>query len=325
MLLSRREFLSGFLAVAAAANAKALEFNGVDYISMPQLAALCGMRYTRLSGKKQSVYSKYSRFDFEVHSRAMTLNGTTVWLCFPIAAKGSNLFIAKRDYVKSIAPIVFPQKNEKPSNLFRIVIDAGHGGKDNGAMNAKYRLKEKAVALDIAMRLGRELKKNGYNVSYTRTKDVFEELADRPKKANGARADMFLSVHCNAAANPSVSGVETFAITPRWAPSTSARKPARSDGTSHPGNANDGWNQLLAYYIQRSLASATKRPDRGVKRARFAVLRDLKMPGALIECGFITNPSEARALGSAAYRQKIAEAIASAVYQYHKTLRRYIK
>ena len=91
------------------------------------------------------------------------------------------------------------------------------------------------------------------------------------------------------------------------------------------GNANDGWNQMLAYYIQKSLAAATKRPDRGVKRARFAVLRDLKMPGALIECGFITNQSEARSLGSAADRQKIAEAIASAVYRYHKTLRRYLK
>ena len=143
--------------------------------------------------------------------------------------------------------------------------------------------------------------------------------------ANGARANMFLSIHCNAAANSSVSGVETFAMTPRWAPSTSGKKLSRSDGTAHPGNANDGWNQLLAYYIQRSLAAATKRPDRGVKRARFAVLRDLKMPGALIECGFITNPSEARSLGSAAYRQKIAEAVASAVYQYHKTLRRHLK
>ena len=325
MLLSRREFLSGLLAVAAASNAGAAGTDSVDYISIPQLAALCGMRYTRLSGKKQSVYSKYSRFDFELHSRAMSLNGTTVWLCFPVICKGSNLFIAKRDYVKSIAPIVFPQKNEKPSNLFRIVIDAGHGGKDNGAMNAKYGLKEKAVALDIAMRLGRELKKNGYDVSYTRTKDVFKELADRPKMANGARADMFLSLHCNAAANPSVSGIETFAMTPRWAPSTSGKKLSRSDGVAHLGNANDGWNQMLAYYIQKSLAAATKRPDRGVKRARFAVLRDLKMPGALIECGFITNQSEARSLGSAADRQKIAEAIASAVYRYHKTLRRYLK
>ena len=192
-------------------------------------------------------------------------------------------------------------------------------------MNKRYGLKEKAVVLDIAMRLGRELKKNGYDVSYTRTRDKFEELSDRPQKANSHRANMFLSIHCNAAANSSVSGIETFAITPRWAPSTSSSKLSRSDSTEYPGNANDGWNQLLAYYIQRSLSAATRMPDRGVKRARFAVLRDLKMPGALIECGFITNSTEARNLGSAAYRQKVAEAIASAVYQYHKTLRRYIK
>ncbi len=328
LCISRREFLLGLFASVAAANAVcAVEFKGVDYISIPQLAALCGMKYTRISKdrKRQSVFSKYSRFDFELHSRSMSLNGTNVWLCFPIAGKGANLYIAKRDYVKTIIPIVFPQKNEKPKNLFRIVIDAGHGGKDNGAMNKRYGLKEKAVVLDIAMRLGRELKKNGYDVSYTRTRDEFKELSDRPQKANSHRANMFLSIHCNAAANSSVSGIETFAITPRWAPSTSSSKLSRSDSTEYPGNDNDGWNQLLAYYIQRSLSAATRMPDRGVKRARFAVLRDLKMPGALIECGFITNSTEARNLGSAAYRQKVAEAIASAVYQYHKTLRRYIK
>ena len=151
------------------------------------------MKYTRISkdGKRQSVFSKYSRFNFELHSRSMELNGTNVWLCFPIAGKGANLYIAKRDYVKTIIPIVFPQKNENPKNLFRIVIDAGHGGKDNGAMNKRYGLKEKAVALDIAMRLGRELKKNGYDVSYTRTRDEFKELSYRHKNANSHSANMY--------------------------------------------------------------------------------------------------------------------------------------
>lgn len=325
MRISRRDFLFGLLfPIAAALDATAVEFNGVDYLSLPQVAALCGMRYTRLQkgGKTQSVYSKYSRLDFEVNSRAISLNGVKVWLGFPVTAKGANLYIAKRDYAKAIVPILFPQKNEKIANLFHIVIDPGHGGKDNGAMNRAYKLKEKTVALDIAFRLGRELKKNGYKVSFTRTSDTFEDLKDRPRKANNARANLFLSIHCNAA-NPSVSGIETFAMTPQWSPSTSSPKLSGYDRVQYSGNSNDGWNQLLSYYIQRSLKRATGKPDRGVKRARFAVLKYIKMPAALIECGFISNTSEARALRTPAYRQKIAEAISAAILQYHKTLRRY--
>lgn len=323
MRLSRREFFVGlFASIFAAKTARAVEIKGIDYITVPQLASLCGMKYAKLSadGRRQSVYGKYTRMDFEIHSRAMSLNGTTVWLCFPVAAKGRHLLVAKRDYVKTLAPILFPQKNEKIKNLFRVVIDAGHGGKDNGAMNKSLRLKEKAIALDVAFRLGRELKKNGYDVVYTRTTDSFVELPDRPKKANHHRANLFLSVHCNAA-GAAVSGIETFALTPRWAPSTSSAKLTSADGKLYDGNSYDGWNELLAYYLQNGLSRATGAADRGVKRARFAVLRDLKMPGALIECGFITNSGEAKKLASAAYRQKLAEAIASGVYKYHKTLR----
>ena len=92
-----------------------------------------------------------------------------------------------------------------------------------------------------------------------------------------------------------------------------------------PGNKSDLWNQLLSYYIQRSLKAVTGAEDRGVKRARFAVLRDLNMTGALIECGFITNPTEGSKLGSAKYRQSVANAIANAIMSYHSTLRRLAK
>ncbi len=319
---SRRDFLLALFGIAAAPNAFALTVKGAEYIPVSKLAQLCGMRYkTNIAKKSQSVFSKTSRMTFEVNSRSMDLNGITVWLGHPVVEYKGMLYIAKRDYFKSIIPILFPQNNGAPKKLFHVFIDAGHGGKDRGAYNKTYRLSEKFLNLDIAMRVGRELKKNGYKVSYARTKDEFIDLDDRPKKANALRADLMLSVHCNAA-SPSISGIETFALTPRWMPSTTSSRTSRSDAAAYAGHANDGWNQLLAYYLQRSLRSATGSPDRGVKRARFAVLKSPKMPAALVECGFISNNAECRKLATPAYRQKIASAIANAVMAYHGTLRR---
>lgn len=321
--ITRREFflaaISPFVAPIAA---NALVFKGVDYMPISQLARLCGMRYrTNIVGKSQSVYSKTTKLTFEVHSKCMELNGLSVWLLFPVAMQKNMLYIAKQDYIKTIAPILYPQKNGTAGNLFHIVIDAGHGGKDNGAENRKLGIKEKAISFDIAKRLAVELKKNGYRVTFTRSDDTFKELPYRPAYANRQRANLFLSIHCNAA-SPSVSGIETFSLTPRWAPSTTSAKLTSSDKIAYAGNANDGWNQLIAYYIQRAMRASTLAADRGVKRARFAVLRDLKMPGALIECGFISNTAEGKKLATAAYRQKIATAIASAVYTYQRTLKR---
>lgn len=283
---------------------------------------MCGMSYrTTVAGKAQTVYSKFSRMTFSVNSRSIGLNGTTVCLGHPIVEYKGMLYLAKRDYFKTIRPILYPQHNGTPKKLFNIFIDAGHGGKDRGAMNKRYKLTEKAVNLDIALRLGRELKKNGYNVSYSRTNDTFLDLPDRPALANKRRADLFLSIHCNAA-SPSISGVETFALTPRAMPSTTSSKLTNGDYTKYNGHANDEWNQMLSYYIQRALHTATRSNDRGVKRARFAVLKDAQMPASLIECGFISNNDECRKLMSAEYRQFLARTIANAVMNYHNTLRR---
>ncbi len=314
-----------FLMLFASATVFALNIKGVEYMSIPELSRICGMRYkTYEKAKRQVVFSKNSRMDFRVNSREMFLNGNSVWLGYPIVVNSGRLYIAKRDYTKTIAPILFPQKNGTPHKLFHIILDAGHGGKDNGAQNLKLRLREKNITLDIVLRVGKILKANGYRVSYTRTKDNFVELPDRSNYANKKAADMFLSIHCNAA-TANVKGIETFAMTPAWTASTGQTAVTALAKEKHLGNKNDAWNQMLAFYIQRSLKIATASEDRGVKRARFAVLRGVNMPAALIEVGFISNNQEASQLGSAKYRQKIANAIANAVLNYHSTLRRLAK
>ncbi len=323
---TRRDFILSLLGiVCAVSSANALTIKGVEYVPISRLAQICGMRYrTLVADKVQKIFGKYTTIEFIKNSRLITLNNTKVWLGHPIACEKSMLYVAKRDIFKTISPILFPQKNGNPPKLFHIFIDAGHGGKDRGAMNKKYRVTEKAINLGIALRLGKILKQNGYKVSYSRTNDSFLDLADRTEKANRSKADILLSIHCNAA-NPSISGIETFALTPRAMPSTTSSKITKNDYTKYDGHANDGWNQMLAYYIQRALKTATKSPDRGVKRARFAVLKPARMPASLIEVGFISNNEECGKLMSGNYRQFIAQTIADAVMNYHNTLRRLSK
>ena len=310
----------------AASELFALDIKGIDYMPISELARTCGMRYKTISPRKtQTVYSKYSRMTFSVNDRNMKLNDLTVWLGHPIAESRGMLYISRRDFRKSIAPVLYPQNSGKPPTLFTIVLDAGHGGKDNGTQNTRLGVKEKSVALDIVVRLSTILKSNGYKILLTRKTDKFVELSDRAEYANKSRANLFVSVHCNAASSKSVSGVETFAVTPQWMPSTASSRQTKSDNIKVPGNDSDNWSQLLSYYIQRSIRAATGSPDRGVKRARFAVLKSTKMPATLIEVGFLSNTSECRRLATSSYRQKIAEAIASGIMTYHRTLRRLAK
>ena len=122
MPLSRRDFLVALLGAAfACSDAFALTVKGIEYLPISKIAQLCGMRYrTNIAGKSQSIFSKTSRMTFGVNSRAMDLNGITVWLGHPVVAQKRMLYIAKRDYFKSVIPILFPQNNGTPRKLLDV-------------------------------------------------------------------------------------------------------------------------------------------------------------------------------------------------------------
>ena len=169
----------------------------------------------------------------------------------------------------------------------KIVIDAGHGGSDPGAVNRKHY--EKDVALTIALKLGQLLSKAGADVIYTRTTDRTVELGERCQIANNASADYFISIHLNAAEAKSANGIETYAY-----------------GISGKGTE-------LAKAVQKELITKTGARDRGVKSANFYVLKRTRMPAILVETGFISNDAECLALFKDGYQRIIAEAIAKAV------------
>ncbi|SRR6266404_1827618 len=173
---------------------------------------------------------------------------------------------------------------ERPSTV--IVIDAGHGGFDRGGI-AGQRVSEKMMNLDVAQRLRTVLQAYGYRVVMTRDTDVFLPLGTRVAIANQYRDAIFVCVHFNATPRRSANGIETYFYSSQSLSLASA----------------------IHYYVNRVAPT----PNRGVRRRGFYVLRNTRVPSVLVECGFLTNPTEAEYAQSTTYRQQLADAIARGV------------
>jgi len=229
--------------------------------------------------------------------------------------------------------------NEKQKWEFKtIVIDAGHGGKDPGAVG--YRgTKEKDIALDVAKRLEKKLSKNlNVKIVMTRDEDIFLRLSERTKIANENNGSLFISIHTNAAEDRRASGFETFLIGPNKneaAVRVAARENAvlELEGISGQKLTNEDLikatiaqsafaskSEQFASMVQVEIKKRVQSKDRGVKQAGFYVLMGASMPNVLVELGFISNPSEEKKLRSPQYRDQLATAIYRAVEQYQKTL-----
>ena len=174
-----------------------------------------------------------------------------------------------------------------------VVIDPGHGGKDNGGSYG--RVYEKHLALDTSLRVDYMLRRKGYKTRLTRKSDVFISLSKRADIGNYYSNSIFVSIHYNYTYNKSISGLETFYYTSRSKP--------------------------LASYIQSGMLKKYRANNRGVKYARYAVLRRTKNPAALVECGFVSNYYERKRCMQGWYRQKMAEGIVNGIvsYQYARS------
>lgn len=299
---------------------QALEVNGTEYTSLRSYAGKLGMQTKWIDpGESMRLESKWTKMDFTVDKREFHLNGYRLFLGHPIIEQKGRFYLSQADINHSLKPILTPQLMPEPPKLQHIVIDAGHGGKDPGAQNPTIGLREKSLTLDLSRRVQTLLQQRGFRVSQIRTNDTYIELKERSARANKLGGDLFISLHFNATAKPSVSGVETYAFTPPWQPSTSRSELDESDKKSYPAFEHIGWSTLAAYYIQTSLRDTLKVPDRGLKRARFTVLEGLSMPGVLVEGGFVTNATEGNNIGSAAYRDRMARAIVDGILIYQRT------
>jgi N-acetylmuramoyl-L-alanine amidase len=221
--------------------------------------------------------------------------------------------------------------------ISRIVIDAGHGGHDPGAQGNG--VVEAELVLDVAQRLGKLVQKQGIEVVMTRDSDVFIPLEERTAIANREGADLFLSIHANAARNPQARGIETyflnFASNPE-AEAVAARENSASGRTMHSlpdivraialnnklDESRDFADTVQRAMVRRLSTRNKQLKDLGVKQAPFVVLIGAMMPSVLAEISFVTNRQDSQMLKSSAYRQQIAEALLDAVLRYQQSLKK---
>ena len=252
---------------------------------------------------------------FDTGSKLAHWGGLELWLGFAPQLIGGEPFVHWLDLRKTIQPLVASRALAPVKASPVVVIDAGHGGVDSGARSVVGNAYEKDFTLDWAQRLERVLSAAGWQALLTRSNDVDMGLSNRVTYAVAHQADLFLSLHFNSAGTSQTqAGLETYCLTPTGLPSSVTRGYADDTALSFANNAFDTENLQLALRVHQALLEVNGHRDRGVRRARFpTVLRGQQCPAILVEGGYLSNPDEARQIADAAYRQKLAEAVAAAL------------
>ncbi len=247
---------------------------------------------------------------------------------------------ARRETVARALPPSGDEDAEADRRPIRhIIVDAGHGGHDTGAVGPRG-VREKDVTLAMARKLAERLRAQGFQVTLTRTDDRYLKLEERTAIANLARGDLFVSLHTNATPRRDRSGVETYFLNvtdDRYARRLAARENGTLDLEEAPrdvqriltdldSKASAGASRQLARMVQKEITARTRQTqgpvrDRGVKSALFYVLLGARMPAVLVETAFISNRAEEQRLASPAYQQLVADGVARAVVDFAGTSR----
>jgi N-acetylmuramoyl-L-alanine amidase len=315
--------------------APGLRVGNVDYVTATDLALWLGFKGTWSEPLKTIALvdktNSANHAELSADAREAGVNGLRVFLGEKVFQRDGHLYVSRTDAERALAPLLRPGLGASllPAPKI-IVLDPGHGGDDPGAENKAFGLREKTLTLDVALRLKKLLEAAGFKVLLTREADIAlagnkaVDLALRPDFANRAHADLFISIHFNAAAKDT-RGTEVFTYAPRAQHATDwwgqlSRDDAALEKTEQPINRFDHWSATLAGALHRRMLQTLRTEDRGKKIAHWAVLKTLNCPGVLVEPAIITNDSDARRVAAPAFRQQIAEALAAGVSDYAATL-----
>ncbi len=309
------------LAPAAQANAEwqVIKVGRWDYLSVENIA-----KFYSLGGdltpvdKVIRLENGANSLEVRLDSREAIVNGVRTWFCFPVIANADGKYLLSRiDLAKTVEPQFRPQMIAGMRPFKTVVLDPGHGGVEKGATNIHGM--EKDFALDVALQLKPMLEARGIKVIMTRSTDVQVPLQDRARLANATKDCIFVSIHFNATSNPLAAGFEIYSLTPRGAPSTNDNHLAAKFANMQAGSPVDAVSFGLSMSVYHSMLGHVPQFDRGIKRARFAVLRLTQVPAILVEGGFVSEREEARLIASKEWRTKLAQSIAVGIENY-KTL-----
>ena len=325
LLPVKRWFAVAFLASAiaisrkaayAADNWKIIKVRGSDYLSVDNISQFYGLPAgMAASSEKVEFETVKNPLEFVSGSREVMINGVRSWLCFPVIEQDGKYLVSRTDVAKTIEPLVRPHRVQNVGKVQTVVLDPGHGGYDKGQMSRFGA--EKDFALHVVRKLRPILQAKGFKVVMTREGDYFVPLEVRAQIANSARNSIFVSVHFNGSGDdPNATGFEIFSFTPRGAPSTSDSAISSKAYNMQPGSTVDAQSTALSACIYHSLVGHIPEYDRGIKRARFAVLRLTKVPAVLVEGGFLTERGESKLISNKDWREKLAGAIGVGIENY---------
>lgn len=271
----------------AASRPTRIQFNNKDY---PEIKS---MQLSALTAEKKGTNG--TRFYIHLSDGKMVVKPT-------VTDDGKQIDLVFSDYTPDRTSLAKNSSGKNFNNIqalsngkapfaARIVIDAGHGGKDHGASRSGVR--EKDLNLQLALMLRETLQKRGFKVYMTRTKDVFLPLPKITQITNSIKPDLFISIHHNASTNPTLNGIETYYYTPQ--------------------------SLSMAKKVHAQTVRLVGAPNRNVRKARFYVIHHTSVPAILCEVGYISNTTERRALQTTNRKRKTVEAIANGVVDYLKT------
>ncbi len=321
-------------------------FNNIRYISLLRFCDYYNLDWDwDLVSQRIEVKKGTSSVVLRPDSDLALVNNKPVKLDNPIEYKEGAAYIPVKTAIfvsENIFGLKRPILAKKIYQIKTIVIDPGHGGKNIGGVG-KYGTKEKNIVLDISKRLKRNLEKHGLTVYLTRDRDKPVSLYKRTAFANSKNADLFISVHANASRYSQARGFEVYYLSEATDDNARALAAAENaslkfeeeiasqDETSSPANPT-AWDLLLsehrresrelAYYIYNMTADSLGMRKRGVKGARFVVLKGAIMPAVLIEVGFLTNRREESRLRKTSFRDKIAGLLSRSILAYKREYER---
>ncbi len=309
------------LPLVARAEWEQREINGRGYVSVESIKTYYKFTSLKQSGKSLTLENSRTRVNLTVGGVECLMNGIKFVFSYPVASSAGKSWVSRIDLVKLIHPVLRPTFIQGAGDFRTVIIDPGHGGKDSGATNGYGT--EARYNLQVSKYLKEQLEAVGFRVVMTRSDNRYLTLQQRVDVANAIRESaIFISIHHNSGRSQA-RGIETFTLSPVGV-AHYGRGLKASDFRAATGNSHDSANVALATAIHGMLLSTLNDKekgkqytlDRGIKRARFSVLTGVRHPSVLVECGFMSNPYEAKLIHDSGYQRTVAKLIAGAVSRY---------
>lgn len=294
--------------------------DGRQWLPLEQVAAYYDMPAPKTSGDSIVMENKMFKVEMSRGERRVRLNGWTFYFSFSVSSHRGDTIVSVFDVRNVLDPIMRPNDRRDPAVLKTVIIDPAGGGAEEGIKSPF--VSEKELTLDVALQLRDKLTAAGLNVVLTRGDDSLVAAGARRKIVETVTGEaIYISLRASSSSGSKTLGFETSTLPPAGTPATGeSDSAADNDLRLFPGNINDRESLALAIVCQSSAVTKLKTPDLGIKRFRFAELRDIHFPAIVCRMGYLSHRDEAQKLATPEHRALIAQSLSEGVQRYSKFL-----